>query len=111
MDRDAWNSSHHWSSVQGRQIEIEPGKPLVQHQCSRCMRDFVDDPPSGERYAVYVSVFSFRRLPDAVSDQWLCELCPGAPLAYDIEVRSQLNKNHVNILHSRDRVSLGDRQN
>ena len=89
MDRDVWNS-HKWSSARGRQIEIEPGKPLTQHRCSRCKRDFVEDASTGERYAVYVSVFSFRRLPDPVSRQWLLELCPGAPLPYDIEIRSKL---------------------
>ena len=89
MDRDVWNS-HKWSSARGRQVEIESGKPLIQHRCSRCKRDFVEDASTGERYAVYVSVFSFRRLPDPVSRQWLLELCPGAPLPYDIEIRSKL---------------------
>ena len=51
MDRDGW-ASHKWSSPHGRRIEIEPGKPLVQHYCSRCKRDFAEDPSSGERYAV-----------------------------------------------------------
>ena len=73
MDRDVWNS-HQWSSARGRQIEIEPGKSLIQHRCTRCKRDFVEDASTGERHAVYVSVFSFRRLPDPVSKQWLGEL-------------------------------------
>ena len=51
-------------AAKGRRIEIEPGKPLVQRHCSRCRRDFVEDPATGERYAVYVSVFRFRKLPD-----------------------------------------------
>ena len=92
MDRDVWNS-HSWSSSQGRRIEIEPGKPLIQYHCSRCRRDFVEDPPSGERYAVYVSVFRFRKLPDLIAKRWVEELCPGAPLPYDIEVRSKLIEN------------------
>ena len=79
MDRDVLWNSHQWSRAQGRRLEIEPGKPLVQHQCSRCRRNFVDDRLSGERYAVYVSVFSFRRLPDLITKQWLGELCPCAP--------------------------------
>jgi hypothetical protein len=89
MDRDVWNS-HKWSSAKGRSVEIEPGKPLIQHHCSRCRRDFVEDPPTGERYAVYVSVFQFRKLPDLITRQWLSELCPGAPLPFDVEVRSKL---------------------
>jgi hypothetical protein len=94
MDRDVWNS-HKWSSARGRQIEIEPGNPLIQHRCSRCKRDFVEDKPTGERYAVYVSVFSFRRLPDTVCRRWLEELCPGEPLPFDIGVRSKLIEKRV----------------
>lgn len=94
MNCDAWNS-HEWSSARGRQVEIEPGKPLIQRRCSRCKRDFVEDASTGERYAVYVSAFSFRRLPEPVSRQWLDELCPGAPLLFDIEVRSKLIENRV----------------
>ena len=94
MHRDAWNS-HKWSTAKGRRIEIEPGKPLVPRRCSRCRRDFVEDPATGERYAVYVSVFSFRKLPDLITKQWLSELCPGAPLPYDIEVRSKLIESRV----------------
>ena len=94
MDDEAWNS-HKWSDAPWRQIEIEPGRPLTQHRCSRCRRDFVEDTSTGERYAVYVSAFSFRRLPDLVSRQWLRELCPGAPLPHDIEVRSNLIENRV----------------
>ena len=94
MNRDAWDT-HNWSSAEGRKVEIEPGKPLIQHHCSRCRRDFVEDPPTGERYAVYVSVFRFRRLPDAVTKRWIGEMCPGAPLPQDIEVRNSLIENRV----------------
>ncbi|HZC47143.1 MAG TPA: hypothetical protein VE243_11750 [Candidatus Acidoferrum sp.] len=93
MDRGEWNS-HQWSSAQGRRVEVEPGQPLIQHHCSRCRRDFVED-PAGQRYAVYVSVFHFRKLPDLITRQWLAELCPGAPLAYDIEIRSKLIENRA----------------
>ena len=89
MNRDAWNS-HQWSSANPRRIEIEPGKSVVQRHCSRCMRDFVEDSASGEQHAVYVSVFSFHRLPDQVSMQWLNEICPGAPMQLDTEARSRL---------------------
>ncbi len=78
MDQKAWNS-HKWSSA----------------RCSRCRRDFVEDALTGERYAVYVSVFSFRRLPDPISSQWLAEPCPGAPLPFDIEVRGKLIEHRV----------------
>ncbi len=89
MEADAWNS-HQWSSAKGRRIDIEPGKPVIQHHCLRCRRDFVEDQLSGERYAVYVSVFSLRRIPGSITQQWLSELCPGAPPAHDIEVRNKL---------------------
>jgi hypothetical protein len=89
MNGDAWDS-HNWSSVHGRRIEIEPGKPVIQRHCLRCRRDFIEDLSCGQRYAVYVSVFSFRRLPEPITKQWLAELCPGAPLPYDIELRSRL---------------------
>ena len=94
MASDAWNS-HQWSSAQGRRVQVEPGKELLQHHCSRCRRDFVLDPTTSERYAVYVSVFRFRKLPDSITRQWLSELCPGAPLPYDIEVRSRLIENRA----------------
>ena len=87
MDRDAWNS-HQWSSAQGRRLEIDAGKPLIHHQCSRCRRDFVEDLRSGERFAVHASIFSFRRFPDPITKQWLGELCPGAPLPYEMEIRN-----------------------
>ena len=89
MNRDAWKS-HQWSSPKPRRVEIEPDKPLLQHHCSRCGRDFVES-LSGERWAVYVSVFSFRRLPDHIGRQWLEELCPGEPMPLDREVRSLMN--------------------
>ena len=93
MDSDAWNS-HQWSSQKYRQVEIELDKPLRQHHCSRCGRDFVES-LSGNRWAVFVSVFSFRRLPDNVSAQWLGEMCPGAPMAFDMEARNKLLDHHA----------------
>ncbi len=92
MGRDEWNS-HNWVSPKGHRIEIEAGKPLIQFHCSRCKRDFVEDPPSGARYAVSVSACRFRRFPDLIAKGWLEELCPGAPLPYDIEVRSKFIEN------------------
>ncbi|MFZ0245229.1 hypothetical protein, partial [Candidatus Binatus sp.] len=81
------------SSPKGHRIEIEAGKPLIQFHCSRCKRDFVEDPPSGARYDVSVSACRFRRFPDLIAKGWLEELCPGAPLPYDIEVRSKFIEN------------------
>jgi hypothetical protein len=92
MDNEAWNS-HKWSNDRWRQIEIEPSRPLTQHRCSQCRRDFVEDTSTGDRYAVYVSAFSFRRLPNPISEQWLREPCPGGPLPHDIEVRGKLIEN------------------
>ena len=94
MDRDVWNS-HRWASPRGRKVEIEPGNPLVQHHCTRCARDFVEDPSSGERHAVFISVFSFRMLPDQINQQWLAEMCPGAPLPLDMEVRGKLIEHRI----------------
>ena len=94
MNRDAWNT-HNWISAGGRKVEIEPGKPLIQHHCSRCRRDFVEDPQTGERYAVHVSVFKFRRLPDPITNRWMGEMCPGAPLPQDLEVRNRLIENRA----------------
>ena len=92
MDRDAW-SSHIW--VECRTVEIEPGNQLIKYRCSRCRRDFLEAPPTGERYAVYVSVFSFRRLPEPIGKRWLGEWCPGEPLLADIDLRRRLIENRA----------------
>ena len=94
MNGDAWNT-HNWSSAEGRKVEIEAGRPLIQRHCSRCRRDFVEDPATAERYAVHVSVFRFDRLPDSVSKRWIGEMCPGAPLPQDIEVCNRLIENRA----------------
>jgi hypothetical protein len=94
MHCDAWNS-HEWSAQEGHQVEIEAGKPLIQRHCTRCKRNFVENIASGERHAVYVSVFSMRKLPDSTTKQWLVDLCPGAPPSYDVEVRPRSIENSV----------------
>src|SRR5258708_39725593 len=94
MDRDVW-SSHQWARARGRQAETESGSPLVQRHCTRCMRDFVEDPCSGDRHGVYVSVFSFRMLPDQINQQWLAEMCPGAPIPLDAKVRGTLIERRI----------------
>jgi len=90
MNRDdAWNS-HQWASAKPRLLKIEPEKPLRLYHCSRCGRDFVES-LSSERWAVHVSVFSFQILTDHISTQWLGEMCPGALMPFDIEVRNRLD--------------------
>ena len=89
MERDTWNS-HQWPRPHGRVVEVVPGTSVIQQHCSRCKRDFVEDLHTGERYAVYVSVFSFRRFPESISKRWLGELCPGGPIPDDIELRTKL---------------------
>jgi len=92
MDREVWNS-HQWTTTQGRCIELNPGKTIIQHHCSRCQRDFIEDPLTGGRYAVYVSVFSIRKLSEQVSTRWLREFCPGSPVSFDDKIRSRLVEN------------------
>jgi hypothetical protein len=80
----AWNS-HNW---QVRKVE---NKGVIHHHCSRCSRDFVDDPSSGKRHAVYVSVFSFHELPELITTRWMDEFCPGKPLFQDIAARKRID--------------------
>ena len=86
MKGNAW-SSHSWVVCR---FEIKPDQPRIHYRCSRCSRDFTENPLTGERTAVYVSIFSFRELPEPIVKRWLGELCPGAPLAADVEVRSKV---------------------
>jgi hypothetical protein len=94
MKSDAWNS-HLWSDEKLRRIDVQSGKCLLQLHCSRCGRDFVEDLSSGERHAVYLSLYSLSNLPHQIGSRWLGELCPGAPLPFDIEVRSRLIHHHA----------------
>jgi hypothetical protein len=91
--RSAW-SSHHWQTWsshhwQTRTIENGVYNGVVHHHCARCLRDFVDDPSTGERYAVYVAVFSFERLPELTTAKWLRDLCPGMPVVQDGAIRKR----------------------
>ncbi len=83
--RDAW-LSHNYTR---RTLDIGSGGQIVQYRCSRCGRDFVDS-PSGERYAVSVSAFGFRKLPVAITRRWLQELCPCELLPGDVELRNKV---------------------
>ena len=86
MDRRSVWSSHYW---QTREIEKGVYEGVIHHHCSRCLRDFVDEPVTGERYAVYVGVFRFEKLPELTTARWLRELCPGAPMIEDVEIRKR----------------------
>ena len=84
MDRrSAWNS-HYWHT---RRVENASDHGVIHHHCSRCSRDFIDDPSTGKRFAVYVAVFRFEKLPELITTRWLDELCPGEPQAQDIAAR------------------------
>jgi hypothetical protein len=83
--RSAW-TSHHW---QTREIVNDVYQGVIHHHCSRCVRDFVDDPSTGERYAVHVAVFRFEKLSELTTAQWLREFCPGQPGVQDVEVRKR----------------------
>lgn len=80
----SWQT-HKWSEPNGRRVEIERGKPLIQRYCQACGRTFVEDLASKERYAVHVSALFFKRLSDEVSQRWLSTPCPGKRLETDVE--------------------------
>ena len=93
MENAAWRS-HNWGDLRGRKVAfIKPDRAFLQYHCSRCMRDFVEVSTTGERYAVYVGAFDFRRLADFINKRWLEESCPGGPSPQDTEVRRQLSEN------------------
>jgi hypothetical protein len=75
MDPTSW-TSHQWIDARGRKVELE-GHALLQYHCLRCLRDFVEEPTTGERYAVHVGIMHFDKLATRVSSLWLSELCPG----------------------------------
>jgi hypothetical protein len=82
---DFW-SSHRWISARGRSLTIA-GKSLRQFKCRYCRRDFVEETPTGARYAVHVSIFDFDRLADSVTDRWLKQPCPQTALRSDDDDR------------------------
>jgi hypothetical protein len=57
-DTSAWQS-HAWIA---RQLELEPGAPVVQHTCANCGRNFVEEIRTSGLYAVHVAVLRFDRL-------------------------------------------------
>jgi hypothetical protein len=38
---------------------------------------------------------SFRMLPDHINQQWLAEICPGAPLPIDVAIRGKLIEHRI----------------
>jgi len=85
---EAWNT-HQWLS-NPRRLKIEPSNPVLQYHCVRCGRDFLTDPSSNIRYAVFVSVISFDHLTDEVTKRWLSEPCPGRHLSPDDDDRTKI---------------------
>jgi hypothetical protein len=75
--------THRWiGSSSGRIVKIND-KPHQHLFCATCGRNFITDPVSGERYAVYVGALRFYRLADEVSERWCRENCPGQHLSSD----------------------------
>jgi hypothetical protein len=70
---------HHWLD-KPRHFHLESGQSIFQRRCVQCGRDFVIDESSGARHAVRVSIFSFHRLTDEVTQRWVGEACPGKRL-------------------------------
>jgi hypothetical protein len=85
---ETWNT-HQWLA-NPRRLAIKPRKPVLQHHCVRCGRDFVVDPSSNSSYAVFVSAVSFDQLSDEVTQRWLREPCPRKRLSPDDEDRNKI---------------------
>jgi hypothetical protein len=78
----AWDT-HRWiGSSGGRSVKID-GRPYQHLFCVTCGRNFIADPVSGERSAVYVGAMRFYRLADEVTERWCRENCPGQRLFSD----------------------------
>ena len=74
-----WNS-HEWET---RSVELESCVPAIQYTCKNCSRQFLEDVPTGLRYAVHVGIVQFDRLSDEVTKRWLSAVCPGERLEGD----------------------------
>jgi hypothetical protein len=84
----AWRD-HQWVAGGPRQFDLESGQTVLQRRCSRCGRDFVVDLSSGAHHAIYVSIFSFYRLHDEVTQRWVGRPCPGKRLPADEDDRKK----------------------
>ena len=81
--------NHSWMQPMPRHYELESGQSIFQRRCTRCGRDFVVDMSSGARHAVHVSIFSFSKLRDEVTQRWVGENCPGKRLQSDDDDRKR----------------------
>ena len=88
LEDEIWKTqnTHLWLA-KPRPVVIESGQTVIQHHCARCGRDFVTNPSSDSRIAVFVSAISFHRLSDEATQRWLTEDCPKARLSSDDEDR------------------------
>lgn len=74
-----WDS-HAWFI---RELELEPGAPLMHHVCRDCGRNFVVEFRTGELYAVHVGALRFDRLSADTTARWLADFCLGQWLISD----------------------------
>lgn len=102
----SWNS-HQWLGHRPRRFELESGQSIVASHCSACGRDFVTDESSGAHFAARVSIFSFYRLYDEVTQRWVNERCPGKRLPTDDDDRK---RKTIELRIAWDR-SCGEQQN
>jgi hypothetical protein len=56
---EGWND-HRWSGPRPRRLYIEGGGPVFHQHCFRCGRDFITDPSSDRRFAVFVSALAYE---------------------------------------------------
>jgi hypothetical protein len=75
-----WDTHHDWMI---RDLEMDPGIPLMLHQCRRCGRNFVTEPRTGDQYAVHVDAMGFSRLSEEMTTSWVAASCPGEKLESD----------------------------
>jgi hypothetical protein len=77
----SWNS-HEWET---RSVELESRVPAIHYTCRNCARQFLEEGPTGARYAVHVGIVQFDRLSEDVTRRWLSEVCPGERLEGDFD--------------------------
>ena len=104
MDDNFWSGAgwnrHDWVQPKARLVKVETGYSVVQRSCARCHRDFITT-PSGERYAVAVSILSFFRLDEEVTDRWVNLPCPGRLLSSDDDDRKR-RVGELLVFHKRE---------
>lgn len=70
------SSTHNWAQPDGRRLDLQAGKTIIQWSCTACGRHFVHDLGTEEWYAVFPRVLDFERL-EGMGEHWLAEACPG----------------------------------